>query len=64
MKVTGFTIQETSQRGQSLLVSKEHRGCCPEVSIQLPTDVAEEILRRWNVVQSIEDRREKIKLNS
>lgn len=54
MNITGFKVKPTSTTGFSLLESNEKRGVCPEISIQLPTDVANEIVRRWNSVEKSE----------
>src|SRR5579864_4909151 len=52
--ITGFTIKPTSNKGYSLLESNEKRGICPEISIQLPTEFAEELKRRWDKIEKIE----------
>lgn len=54
MNITGFKVKPTSTKGHSLLESNEKRGVCAEISIQLPTDVAAEIVRRWDIVEKME----------
>lgn len=55
MNITGFKVKPTSSKFYSLFISNEMRGAgCPEISIILPTNVANEIVRRWDIVEKME----------
>ena len=50
-----FQVIPTSQKGTSLLVSEWKRGetNLPAISIELPTDIAREIRKRWDFYDEV-----------
>lgn len=48
-----YSIQETAQRGQVLLVSEDKRGVIPFISLQMPEIRAKQIVEALQIVENL-----------
>ncbi len=48
-----YTIEETAQKGQVLLISTDKRGVCPIVSLQMPEQRAKQIVSALAIVECL-----------